>query len=327
MPEKKKPSRGAVLFMRTLIAAEVLFLVLVLSLWLAPEQIPAALALAGRSEYCSLGDVWRGGPLRLELLEAEQRIRESARLVEKDDEGYELWATSEGDYWVPAESGGSLPTLLAQQAVNQYGDGPRSVEEGDVVLDGGAHIGIYVREALGRGAKLVVAIEPAPNNVECLRRNLADEIARGRVIVYPKGIWDTVDELPLWEDPDNSAADGFIHKAEDFEAKHVIPLVPIDLLVDELELERVDLIKMDIKGAAAKALHGARETLSRDQPKLVIAAEDGDEPDVILATVEELAPGYDTRCSGCSVTAGWRIVPDILLLGPEGARPRRAQAP
>ena len=49
-----------------------------------------------------------------------------------------------------------------------------------MVLDGGAHVGVYVREALDRGARLVVAIEPAPANVECLRRNFPEEIADGR---------------------------------------------------------------------------------------------------------------------------------------------------
>ena len=167
MSQKKPVNRKAVFFMRALIAVEVLFLALVIGIWLAPQSAPAVLALAGRSEFCPLGDVWRGGALRLELLEATEQIRETARLVEEDPEGYELWETSEGAYWVPAGSGGPLPMLLAQQAVDQYGDGPHSVEPGDVVLDGGAHIGIYVREALDRGAELVVAIEPAPKNVEC----------------------------------------------------------------------------------------------------------------------------------------------------------------
>jgi hypothetical protein len=44
---------------------------------------------------------------------------------------------------------------------------------------------------------LVVAIEPSPANLECLRRNMSREIASGRVIVYPKGVWDREDVLAL----------------------------------------------------------------------------------------------------------------------------------
>jgi hypothetical protein len=71
-----------------------------------------------------------------------------------------------------------------------------------------------VSEALKHGASKVVAIEPAPINVECLRRNFAAEIAAGRVIVAPVGVWDKDDELPLYEFDNNSAADSFIIKGK-----------------------------------------------------------------------------------------------------------------
>jgi hypothetical protein len=53
---------------------------------------------------------------------------------------------------------------------------------------------------LDSGAKLVVAIEPAPTNPECLPRNMRREIADGRVIVSAKGVWDKEDTLVLNED-------------------------------------------------------------------------------------------------------------------------------
>lgn len=297
------------------IALEVLVVVLGLTLWLYPQSAPAALALAGRRSLCPLGDVWTGGDLRIELNDAIETIRSRSRMVEEDPTGYELWETPEGNWWIPAGSESSLPVLLGQQAVNQYGDGDRTVQPGDVVLDGGAHIGVWVREALDRGAALVVAIEPAPVNVECLRRNLAAEIADGRVIVYPKGIWHEVAELPLYEDPENSAADSFVAHSDDVEATRTLPLVPIDLLVNELGLERVDLIKMDIKGAVTRALEGAEGTLAKYEPKLIIATEEkDDDPYDVFAALEAIHPGYQVNCSGCSIVEGWQLWPDVLLL-------------
>jgi hypothetical protein len=55
---------------------------------------------------------------------------------------------------------------------------------------GGAHVGTYVRTAPDAGAARVIAIELSPEALECLRRDVPREVASGRVIVYPKGIWD-----------------------------------------------------------------------------------------------------------------------------------------
>jgi hypothetical protein len=132
--------------------------------------------------------------------------------------------------------------------------------------------------------------------------------------------------LPFFEDPNNSAADGFLLKNAQSEAKHVIALVPIDDLVAELELERVDLIKMDIKGAALRALTGGKETVAKDRPRVVISTEeDGDSPDELIAAIESFAHGYQPTCGSCSLIEGWRLSPDVLLLEPTAA-PSRAAA-
>ena len=63
----------------------------------------------------------------------------------------------------------------------------RGVQKGDVVLDVGANIGAYTREALDEGASVVIAIEPGPENVACLRRNFKREIEEKRVILHHAG--------------------------------------------------------------------------------------------------------------------------------------------
>ena len=137
--------------------------------------------------------------------------------------------------------------------------GENFVRPGDVVLDCGANIGVFVREALDAGAKTVVAIEPAPENIECLRRNFKSDIDAGRVIVYPKGVWDKDDFLTLHVDDHNSAADSFVINPKDsHESDQKLPLTTIDKLVAELNLQSVDFIKMDIEGAEVKALKGGR---------------------------------------------------------------------
>jgi len=72
------------------------------------------------------------------------------------------------------------------------------VKPGDIVLDCGAHVGVFTDIALRRGASKVVSIEPDPTNLECLRRNFPSEIASGRVIIVPKGVWNRDQIITLY---------------------------------------------------------------------------------------------------------------------------------
>ena len=85
-----------------------------------------------------------------------------------------------------------------------------NVKPGDTVLDRRANVGVFTKVALAAGAKQVVAIEPSPDNIACPRRTFASEVTAGRVIVYPKGVWDKDDGLVLHVDPKNSAWDSFV---------------------------------------------------------------------------------------------------------------------
>jgi FkbM family methyltransferase len=169
---------------------------------------------------------------------------------------------------------------------------------------------------LRAGAKLVVAIEPAPENIECLRRNFKDEIAGGRVIVYPKGVWDKDDMLTLHVDPHNSAADSFLIQREGGVDGARVPLVPIDKLVTELNLPRVDYIKMDIEGAEQRALMGAQGTIARHHPRMALSAyHDPTDPEKIPQLVRQAWAGYRMECGPCAEANG-RVRPDILYFLP-----------
>lgn len=271
-----------------------------------------ALALAGRSPECPLSQAIRSAAHARELMKVKDRILAASRELEKDPAGFHLWDTPKGRYWVPAGSDYALPFNLAEQELKIYGAGERAVQPGDVVLDCGANIGVYVWEALESKARLVVAIEPAPENLEALKRNFAPQIASGKVIIYPKGVWDKDDFLTLNVDPANSAADSFVIRREGARAVARVPLTTIDRLVEELKLDRVDYIKMDIEGAEPNALEGARRTLARWRPRLSISAYHAeDHPRRIPAVIRAIVPGYRMACGPCA-EAGGRIRPDVL---------------
>ncbi len=272
----------------------------------------AVLVAVGRSPVCPLSNAVRSGRELQNQIAYKDKILYASKRLEADPAGYHLWDTPHGRFWIPKGSDYVLPYNLAEQERKIYGVGERDVRAGDVVLDCGANVGVYTRVALNNGAKLVVAIEPAPENIECLRRNFKQEIAGGRVIVYEKGVWDKEDMLVLRVDPENSAADSFVIRRQGAVETQQLPLTTIDKLVAELKLDRVDHIKMDIEGAEQRALRGARETLGKYHPRLSLAAyHEPDDPVRIPALVREGWNGYRMECGPCAL-ANYSIRPDVL---------------
>lgn len=237
------------------------------------------------------------------ITDFSKKICRASELVEEDRNGFELWQTPEGRYWTVAKNFGTTCELLAEQQVDIYRlESPMGIRHGDIVLDGGAHFGVFTRRALDLGAKLVVAIEIAPENIECLRRTFSSEIAEGRVIVYPKGIWDKDDELVLERSP-MTWAHHVVEGGKDREGPRV-PLTTIDKIVSELKLPRVDFIKMDIEGAERNALVGAAQTLATFRPRMAVASyHEDDDLERLPPAVLRLQPEYEMCLAG--VGAGW----------------------
>jgi FkbM family methyltransferase len=271
-----------------------------------------ALVVAGRSPSCPLKQAIRSEANLNDQISLNQKIIKASKHLETDPAGFERWQTPKGTYWIPAGSRYVLPFNLAEQERRIYGSGDRFVQNGNIVLDCGANVGVFTREALAAGAKKVIAVEPAPENLECLRRNFAKEISTDRVVVYPKGVWDKDDVLPMNVDAHNSAADSFvIHPAGSTATATGLPLTTVDKLVGELHLQQVDFIKMDIEGAEPKALAGARGTLARWHPKLAISVYHlPDHPVVVPQVVHAAWQGYRLECGPCAVDHG-KIRPDI----------------
>jgi FkbM family methyltransferase len=268
--------------------------------------------IAGRSPVCPLGEAIKADQNFQRQVAYKDQILNASKLLEQDAQGYELWETPKGRYWVPAGSRYVLPFNLAEQQRKIYGTGEYGPHAGDVTLDCGANVGVTVHEELAAGAKMVVAIEPAPENLECLRRNYAGEIAAGRVVVVPKGVWDKNDFLTLRVDPKNSAADSFVIPLAGATELEKVPLTTIDKLVEELKLDRVDYIKLDIEGAEPKALAGARDTLKRFRPRISISAYHvPDHPKLIPEIIRSERPDYQMQCGPCAESEH-SVRPDIL---------------
>lgn len=301
---KRPVSRGIRILLSSAIALGVLVIAGEAALISYPGlmMLPSASRLT-YSPYCTIWQSVRDASLKIERAERARQIRDQSHVV-KTDGKFKLWSTPNGEYWVPDTSDSILSILLAQQGTRIYGDADTGgVRKGDIVLDGGAHVGTYVRTALEAGAKTVVAIEPSPEALWSLHRNFTKEIAAGQVIVYEKGVWDEEKTLVLYANGNGAAGDSFV--TEGLRARKIadIPVTTIDRIVQELDLPRVDIIKADIKGAGARMIQGATETIRRYHPRMVISTEEAPEdPAAIRQAVMNVDPGYQFRAGPCLFT-------------------------
>lgn len=260
-----------------------------------------------RNPFCSFRHALNGLSVGVCMRDQYKVISPLCRILKKDEKGFELWETSKGPMWAQPNAEfefmpGShiVPALLAEQECNIYGTEKQGVRPGDIVLDCGASIGPFTKKALAAGAKLVVAIEPSPENIECLRRTFSNEINAGRVIVYPKGVWNQKDELSFKLEK-LSVSDRIIQKPEEGDQNRIIhiPVTTIDNIVSELKLEKVDFIKMDIEGAEQKAMMGAQQTIVKNHPRMAIATEHTDNYIENAQRLSAIIQGFSKYCSEC----------------------------
>ena len=117
----------------------------------------------GRSPACEWTEAVRGfyGKHR-EQKRLQRTFEQSVSLVRTDPAGYQLWQTPRSQIWLPPRSEKMLPWLLTHMERRIYEIENCGVQRGDVVLDCGAHVGLFAEYALETGAEVVVAIDRHP---------------------------------------------------------------------------------------------------------------------------------------------------------------------
>ncbi len=145
---------------------------------------------------------------------------------------------------------------------------------GAVFLDVGAHIGIdsIMASTVVGPAGRVVAFEPNPVTLAELRENVR-ESAAANVAIQPIALTETEQDLTLFDSRaiGNSGSSSLsATNAGNAGRPYEVRGRRLDDVVQELALERVDLIKADIEGAELLMLRGAADTLSRFHPHLIL---------------------------------------------------------
>lgn len=155
------------------------------------------------------------------------------------------------------------------------------IPDGGWVVDGGAFLGSHTvayAEAVGRTGR-VVAFEPTPRHVECLRHNTR---FLSQVEVIPQALYAC--ETTLWLVPNRFNAGATVVGEPNEEGAFEVQAVPLDAF----DWPRLDYIKLDIEGLVLRALEGAERVLREHRPLVVVEVGDnlelfGDFTDDVVA--------------------------------------------
>ena len=149
----------------------------------------------------------------------------------------------------------------------------RLVSPGAVVVDLGANFGYYtlfLARAVGPKGK-VFAFEANPHLIDLLSATIIANGLGARVVVKNAAIVDREDTVELHVDPRYCGGGHLAFGPEESELQHY--RVKGTTLCNALaDIERIDVLRMDIEGSEPLALHGA-EQLIRNSPELIIICE------------------------------------------------------
>lgn len=129
-----------------------------------------------------------------------------------------------------------------------------------MAIDGGAHIGSWSVE-MAKHFGQVLAFEPAADTFKCLQENVK---GLTNVTTFMLALGEKTGTARILDDPMREGNTGARYL--DFQREGTTQIVPID----EFGMKELDFLKLDVEGYERFALVGAKETLLRCRPVVMI---------------------------------------------------------
>lgn len=153
----------------------------------------------------------------------------------------------------------------------------KHLSAGSVFVDVGAHIGYYSLKAapvVGPGGH-VIAVEPNPPTIRELEDNIRASGASAIISVQAVACSDTEATLDLFAAPRRNTGQSSLSKSnasqtgQDVATYHVRAR-PLDDIIHDTGVSRVDVVKIDVEGAEMLVLKGSVNTLARYHPMVIV---------------------------------------------------------
>jgi FkbM family methyltransferase len=148
----------------------------------------------------------------------------------------------------------------------------RVCRPGLTFLDIGANVGYYTALALSRmqNSGKIVALEPDPENFKYLQATVSANDGRIAVCLQIAAS-DHAGRMTLHTSSDNRG-DNRLYANELCRGTCEVEVEPVDSILKAIEIEAVDLIKMDVQGYEAHVLAGMKDIV-RNSTKMVLLSE------------------------------------------------------
>jgi FkbM family methyltransferase len=131
-----------------------------------------------------------------------------------------------------------------------------SVSQGDLAINFGANIGELALHLAYRGCR-VIAIEPDPVALSCLRLNVPDTVH-----IMPTGLWNSDGDLTFYQKPETADTSAIMSDNLADAPTITIPARKLDTIARDID-GRIRLLVGDAEGGEPEVLEGATETLRR----------------------------------------------------------------
>lgn len=132
---------------------------------------------------------------------------------------------------------------------------------GDTVAEMGAYLGFYVirlSRAVGSEGR-VIAIEPMPENVEILRRNVKENNLNN-VTIMPYGVWRENGSMNIISTEAGGQANSLIDTGDSVKSISNIEVRTLDTIFTDANITRVDFMVIQLNGNEFDALCGLNNT-------------------------------------------------------------------
>lgn len=175
-----------------------------------------------------------------------------------------------------------------------------------VFLDIGANQGeftFFAAKRLTLGS--VIAFEPVNELLNQLEKNIKIN-SLDNILLVPKGLSNQVSKIPIYKNQElkqyglRNEGVATLYPQENFTKAEEVELTTLDIFISEHpEIKRIDLIKIDIEGAELFALQGARKTINKFRPIILMEVNietikaAGYTPKELLDYMEELGYRYE----------------------------------